>query len=672
MSELVDLVVNLHWQRPLWLLAVPLLLIALLIRRRTSANGSNWSTHIDRHLLQALLVSEESREHRLSRPRIDRLLTVGGVLTALALAGPAWDKSPQPLYESSAQTIIIADMTLSMHATDLKPSRLVQLKFKLRELLKTLKEGRVALIAYSGDAHLVAPLTEDNAAIENLVAPLAPEIIPSIGSNPERAFELAIEMIEKNPEPTRILFFTDEVLGASARKIRQQLSAMDSGSLDSIEIIVVGTASGSPIRLPSGRFLQDPQGNIVSAPVDFNRLSSFASSINARVTRLSSDNSDIARLARDSSRAVGAPSESENSNQVHARWNDRGGWIALLVIPFFLLFFRRGFVLPCALILALSLQPGQQLLADEVAQERTQSSWWQNLWQTPEQRARDHYEAGEYDLASELFETPGWQGMANMNKGDFESARQNFSQAADALAEQAPEESSAMLYNQAYAEAFSGDITQAINTLEKALELDADFERAREGKAILEELLSQQDNPAQGDQQSGEDQDSSQENQGEQNSGPSDGDGSQQESPAESQPGQKTTSRDEETSDSKSGEEPHMHNEEQLDSQPENPQTGQAESQSDELGAEQSASNTSESRDEDENTGAGQTSEARASTSEQAQAGTEVVQQDQLEAWLNQIDDDPGGLLRRKFEYERALREKEGNVVVDNENQQLW
>ena len=68
--------------------------------------------------------------------------------------------------------VVIADLTLSMHTSDIKPSRLVRMRYKILELLKRNKDRQIALVVYSGDAHIVSPLTDD----ANNIAALVPLI----------------------------------------------------------------------------------------------------------------------------------------------------------------------------------------------------------------------------------------------------------------------------------------------------------------------------------------------------------------------------------------------------------------------------------------------------------------------------------------------------------------
>ena len=678
MSAFADIFATLHWHRPAWLLVIVPLVIAAFIKRAAPIEGGIWREHIDPHLLDALLVTEEAHVHRLSRRWIERIVMIGCIISVIALAGPAWEKTPQPIYTNSAQTIVIADMTLSMHATDLKPSRLVQLKYKLRELLKTLKDGRVGLIAYSGDAHLVTPLTEDNAAIENLINPLAPEIIPSIGSNPERAFDLALEMVEKSPEPTRLMLFTDEILPASGKRIQESLNSSNVRELVSVDIIAVGTPTGSPIQLPSGRFLQDSAGNIVSAPLNLGKLTQFAGSIGARLIKFTDDNSDILQLVNHADKQLNDSEKNESVNQ-HAQWHDRGGWIALLVIPFFLLIFRRGFVLPCILLMCGFVLPADQVLADDNTSSlpsKNAPDWWSNLWQTPEQRALKHFESGEFEEASNLFEDPSWQGLAHAEGGDFSAAQENFSEAAKKLIETDQQRSAEMLYNKAYSQAFNGEIPEALATLDEALQLRPEFESAETAKSILEDLLAQNNTESENKDSSSEE-DPSEEGQPNADQ-QSSGEDSQGDSSTEKPPKNDSSSaaQQQETGDEEAGGEPQHYDEDTLEpdsqSASESPAAdNQSEDNQDQL--EQPEEKNGEQEENNIEQDASDSSQRTASQIEEStQTGAEVIQQDKLEAWLNQIEDDPSGLLRRKFEYERSLREQEGTVIVDNENKQLW
>src|SRR5690606_11113883 len=113
-----------------------------------------------------------------------------------ALAGPVWQKIPQPVERNTDALVICWDLSPSMLAEDVKPSRLVRSRLKLIDLLKTRRDGQVALIAYSGEAYTVTPLTDDRQTLINLLPALSPTTLPTVGSNPEMALNMAVQLLK--------------------------------------------------------------------------------------------------------------------------------------------------------------------------------------------------------------------------------------------------------------------------------------------------------------------------------------------------------------------------------------------------------------------------------------------------------------------------------------------
>ena len=180
-----------HFIRPEWLLAVvPILGLAWFWFRRTRS-GSAWQSAISKELLPVLLDVEETRSGQWLRGLILGSLTVATV----GLAGPTWEKLPQNVEQKSDALVVLLDLSLSMWAEDVKPSRIVRARQKVTDILRARKEGMTALVAYAGDAHAVVPLTDDVATIENLLGALDPGMMPVLGSNPGHGLEIAKELL---------------------------------------------------------------------------------------------------------------------------------------------------------------------------------------------------------------------------------------------------------------------------------------------------------------------------------------------------------------------------------------------------------------------------------------------------------------------------------------------
>ena len=83
-----------------------------------------------------------------------------------------------PLYTLEKAHVLVLDLSYSMYATDLKPNRLTQAKYKAIDLIKKWHEGEKKLLAYAGDAFTISPLTADANAIINHIPHLSPNIMP--------------------------------------------------------------------------------------------------------------------------------------------------------------------------------------------------------------------------------------------------------------------------------------------------------------------------------------------------------------------------------------------------------------------------------------------------------------------------------------------------------------
>ncbi len=128
---------NFHWLRPDWLWALPLIgLTTYALARRQLAPGS-WQSIIDPALAPYIL----SRAQIKGLSYRWWLILIGGVLAVTALAGPSWNRVEQPVFRSEQAIVIALDLSRSMDAQDLTPSRLTRARLKILDIRKP---GRVA------------------------------------------------------------------------------------------------------------------------------------------------------------------------------------------------------------------------------------------------------------------------------------------------------------------------------------------------------------------------------------------------------------------------------------------------------------------------------------------------------------------------------------------------
>ena len=588
----VSLIDNFHFLRPIWLLALIPVLLFFVAMWRVNSVVTAWDKAIDKNLLPYLLDRSKNASQRT--PLI--LLFAAWALSILALAGPVWEQLPQPVQKKEDALVIVFDLSLSMFAPDHSPNRLDLAKRKLRDILALREEGQTALVVYAGDAHTVTPLTDDVVTIEALVPSLSPNIMPLFGSKPVEAIELAIGLLDgTDASRGKVLLMTDGISGFDEELLITELFADNDYEL---LIMGIGTEEGAPIRTNDGNFLTDEAGALIIPTLNKNVLQSLANRVSGRYHDIQLADSDLAFLLSDFE--LLDEDQMSDVEEEFDVWYEFGPWLLLLVLPIAAMSFRRGWLFSLVLITGSGMMlPSQQAQALE----------WKDLWMTKDQQAAEAFASEEHSTAALLFEATDWAGAANYKAANYESAVASFS-AIDTVDGH---------YNRGNALALSGNYAESIAAYDMALSLELGHADSLQNKAIVEQLL-EQEQAENGENQEGEDQ----ENESEQNS--------------ENESDQDSESSEQQDQESQEGDESQQDQEQQ--NQPPEEQEG------------------SESNSE-QNTPSETTNE-------------EFEEQQSLEQWLRRIEDDPGELLRRKFRYQYRQRQLNGTANSLQNGGQIW
>ena len=587
--------------RPEWLwLILPLALLLFLFSRRRSRTGS-WRTVCDAQLLPFIL---QGREVKAS-PWPLLLTALAGLLAIIALSGPVCEQREQPVFRDQSALVIALDLSRSMDATDIKPSRLVRARLKLIDILKQRQEGQTALIVYAAQAFTVSPLTDDTDTIISLVGSLDSNMMPQQGSNTSTAIARAAQLLQQAGVPKGdILLISDGIddnnLQASLKEIKAHQHRLS--------VLAVGTLAGAPIALRDGGFLNDSSGAIVIPKLNEAPLQQLAQQGNGRYQSITADDSDIDYLL-DIVSAEGESKEAVNGLNTD-QWREEGPWLLLLLLPLAALAFRRGYLVVIALLIMPL--PGDVYAAD-----------LQQLWLNQNQQAQQLLQQGNAEQAAELFNNPEWKAAAYYRAGQYQ-------QSINALQGiNTPE----ALYNKGNALAKMGNIKEAIEAYDKVLELQPDHEDAEYNRDLLK-----QPPPEQGQEKGTESQQDSQ------------GDNPQQQG------------------DNQQSEQPSS------DQQQQNQQAGQQQQDpygDDQEQAQQQSEQQSE-RETDEQMQQAQQQDGQNNETEKEQQAkpdqeySEVSETDiATEQWLRRIPDDPGGLMRRKFQYQYQQQSQQRHSEIE-------
>ncbi len=639
-----------HFLRVEWLWLLPLWGVILWFLPKIQSSQIDWAQWISPPLQRLLIVSSQISQHRKKQLQVGFALI--WVLSTLALAGPAWERLPQPLLVRDQARVILLDLSYSMLATDLQPNRLERARYKIEDLLNRFQEGQTAIVLYAGDAHTLVPLTEDVETIRTLLPSLHPSLMPVRGSRPDLAFENVIEMLNQvDIQNSHLVWITDGIDDQQVKPLQNLLSSQR----HKLTVLAVGTPSGAPIVLEKGNYLKDTNNNIVIPQLDLAPLKAVAETLGGQVLPVQYDDSDLDRLVAFEEKDQGFQEQEEELTT--DRWREEGPWLFVLLLPLVALIFRRGWLF----VLVLTSWPSL-----------SQAWEWRELFINDNQRAYELLEEGQAAKAAQTFNDSTWQGIAAYKAQEYEEALQYWSN----------EESPITSYNRGNALARNGKLPEALEAYDQALAAEPDWEDAQFNRDLVAKLLDSQQKQFQEDKSSG----------GNPNR-PEDGEEDSQEQPDQSASSGDPTEQNQlpENNDAANGDsaQNNQKSAEQVpkpdDIQGSEDSTGQLSEQNSDQKNRGSASGKETTDSENQEITGQKESQKNLLTPEEGNESEKEEQSDQaaaylkgneneeqqqtLQQWLRKVPDDPGQLLRNKMRLE-SLRRRQASEL--NHETDFW
>lgn len=652
----MESVLEFQFLRPYWLLAMlPVFWIVWRIWRQKLTQGG-WNKIIATPF-QPLLLNQTGlqQQHRRTNAWLIGLLLLWSS-AIIALAGPSFQTINVPAQKQQQGTVIVLDLSLSMLADDISPSRLERVKFMLTDLLKQHPELRTGLIGYAATAHIITPISDDNTTLLGLLPALNPVIMPSYGSNPMKGLTLAQQLLEgAHITQGHIIWITDDIE-------TNQIADMNDWfhqSLFSTHIMVVGSHAGGAVHIPNYGLLKDESGKVVLPTVPVERFQPFSQQPKVSISQFDVAADNVNHLL--SQQHALNSTKPEDETRQHQYPLDSGMYLLFLLVPFAALLFRRGWLyqwLPMTLIplvstafLVTTFLPND-VLANEEANPKTEQPFAPGeAFKSNDQRGYEAWQAGHYETAKALFEDTQWQAATYYRLGDYEKAANLFTL----------DKSAKGFYNLGNAYAKNGQLQEAKTAYKQAIELQPILQNAKDNLALIEALLTQQQTQQQ----------SNQSNEGD-NKALSEQQSSDSEKPSQRQnqsdPTDETNSYSSQTNRNQANTENDLNSPVQPDDQAKQTsptETNQSEQQSaNDAKREQVTqdSNNPSAEDSETNDQAGRLDEQTITESEKSDGIKETEtrqansqsQEKQLatQNWLNQIPDQPGLFLKRKFEHQ--------------------
>ncbi len=300
-----------------WLLLVALLLpcsVVILRRMRERQRNARLARFADVVALQRLLLSASTTP----TARTVRLVSVA-FLAGIALAGPRFGIARGPTTARGIDMVIALDASLSMTATDERPSRLERMKQEVRRLRAMSRADRVALIAFAGRSYILTPLTTDDGAIELFLDNLDPSVVGQAGSSIAKAIRQGTELLmaSDGSADRALVIMTDGEVFEPSEDV--EAAARESGAKGvSLVAVGFGTTKGSTLRVRDGSVVReklDENGKVVISRYDPELLQRTAAAANG--TFIPAEASDKASRVRVALRSLRTARRTVDAREDH-------------------------------------------------------------------------------------------------------------------------------------------------------------------------------------------------------------------------------------------------------------------------------------------------------------------------------------------------------------------
>ena len=292
------------------------------------------------HLVQRLAQSV-SRRGQLAKVI---LLLVTVALLVTALARPQYGTRVETVRREGMDIVVALDLSVSMLAEDIQPSRLEKAKLMVSRLIDGLDGDRIGLVAFAGEAFVQTPLTVDYAAAKLFLNAMRPDIVPVQGTNLGHALTVSLDMFDRDAQQDRALI----VMTDGEDHEGEIDTALDRATEQGVRIYAVGVGSSEGVPIPAfdeaGRrrgFERDAEGNVVTTSLDEATLQRMAQQTGGRYFRATAGGGELNALADDIAGMEGREIEAQQVTQFEEQYQIFLGLALVLLVGEFFVPDRR-------------------------------------------------------------------------------------------------------------------------------------------------------------------------------------------------------------------------------------------------------------------------------------------------------------------------------------------
>jgi len=254
------------------------------------------------YLIYAIRLYRINKNIKVTKSRVLYKLILRSIyfsLLIISLLGPSFGENQEKVDIVGKDIMILVDLSESMNADDIKPSRLEKVKFEMKKIIDNFSSDRIGIIMFSGEAFMQCPLTYDRNALNLFTETLNTDLVPRTGTDFGPALELSLSKLNDEnalsleiSSKVIILISDGEDFGDNTNE------SLDNIIESNIKLFTVGVGSetGSKILLRNGKYKKDKDGGVVITKLKPTSLKETARETGGKYFEISNINNETDEL----------------------------------------------------------------------------------------------------------------------------------------------------------------------------------------------------------------------------------------------------------------------------------------------------------------------------------------------------------------------------------------
>ena len=254
--------------------------------------------------------------------------------SVIVIAGPQFGSKLETVKRQGVEIMVCLDVSNSMLAEDVTPSRLEKAKQMLSRLTDGFTNDKVGLIVFAGDAFTQLPITSDYVSAKMFLSSINPSMVSTQGTAIGAAINLAVRSFTPNENSDKAIILITDGENHEGDAIQAAKAAADKGI--HVNIVGIGDPKGAPIPVGgSNNYMKDREGNVVITKLNETMCQEIAAAGNGTYVRADNTNSALRALQKE----IEKMNKSELDSKVYSEYDERFQFFAWIVLVLLLIDF---------------------------------------------------------------------------------------------------------------------------------------------------------------------------------------------------------------------------------------------------------------------------------------------------------------------------------------------